>query len=261
MTITAGIAAIFGAVRIVENRLVYAPPRYPLGFSEAFAGKAEEIWLQTSDRIRINACYYFHPDSHRVLLWFHGNAENIGYCLDQQRQVAEAGINVLTVEYRGYGKSAGKPDEAGVYRDADAGYDYLLNHRQFRAADIFVYGHSLGGAVAVDLASRRPCAGVIVQSSFTSAPAMARRMFPIPLIGTMMKSRFDSREKIRGVRAPVLIVHGTKDRVVPFEMGQELFQAAPEPKSFYAVEGAGHNNVLATGGEAYMARLKAFFAA
>ena len=165
------------------------------------------------------------------------------------RALAKIGVNILAVDYRGYGKSEGKPDEAGVYRDADAAYDYLVKQRHFRAEDIIIYGHSLGGAVAVNLASRRPCGGLIVQSSFTSARAMARRMFAIPLIGYVVKSRFDSLQKIRDVHAPILIVHGTRDEVVPFAMGQQLFAAAPEPKRFYPIEGAGHNDLMEAGGE------------
>jgi hypothetical protein len=195
-----------------------------------------------------------------VLLWFHGNAENIGYDLVHLQALAEMGVNILAVDYRGYGRSEGQPDEAGVYRDADAAYDYLINQHHFRAEDIFIYGHSLGGAVAINLASRRPCGGLIVQSSFTSARAMARRILIIPLIDWVVKSRFDSVEKIRRVHAPVLIVHGTRDEVVPFEMGQQLFRAAPEPKRFYPIEGAGHNDLMEVGSEDYLARLQSFIA-
>ncbi len=216
------------------------------------------FWLVTADGVRINAFYRAHPASQQVLLWFHGNAENIGSGLDQQRALARTGVNILAVDYRGYGKSAGRPDEAGVYRDADAAYDYLIEQRHFRPRDIVIYGVSLGGAVAVNLAARRPCGGLIVQSSFTCARAMARRMFALPLIEYVVKSRFDSLSRIREVRAPVLIVHGTRDEVVPFAMGQKLFAAAPEPKRFFPIEGAGHNNVLEAGGEHYLGCLKEF---
>lgn len=260
--IAAGILIVAVTIRIIENRLIYFPPRYPAGFPSPaiYQSEVEDVRLVTADGVRINAFYYSNPASKQVLLWFHGNAENIGYDLDHLRVLAQIGVNILAVDYRGYGRSEGKPDEAGVYRDADAAYDYLTGQRHFRAQDIVIYGHSLGGAVAVNLASRRPCGGLIVQSSFTSARAMARRMFAIPLIEYAVKSRFDSLERIRDVHAPILIVHGTRDSVVPFAMGQELFTAAPESKRFFPVQGAGHNNLIEVGGEDYLACLRSFVA-
>jgi len=262
VTIAAGILIIVVTLRVIENRLIYFPPRYPQGFPppQIVEREVEDVWLLTEDGVRINAFYRSNPASKQVLLSFHGNAENIGYGLDQMRTLAGIGVNILAVDYRGYGKSEGKPDEAGVYRDADAAYDYLIEQRHFRAEDIFIYGHSLGGAVAVNLAARQPCGGLIVQSSFTNARAMARRVFGLPLIDYVVKSRFDSLQKIRHVHAPILIVHGTRDEVVPFEMGQQLFRVAPEPKRFYPVEGAGHNNLLEAGGESYLACLRRFVA-
>ena len=262
VAVAAGFLLMIVTLRIIENQLIYFPPRYPEGFppSHLIEPEIEEVWLRTSDGVRINAFYRANPASKQVLLWFHGNAENIGYDLVHLRVLAEIGLNILAVDYRGYGKSEGKPDEAGVYSDADAAYDYLINQRHFRAEDIFIYGHSLGGAVAINLASRRPCAGLIVQSSFTNARAMARRMFPIPLIEFVVKSRFDSVEKIRRVHAPILIVHGTRDEVVPFAMGQQLFRAAPEPKRFYPIEGARHNDLMEVGGADYLVRLQSFIA-
>ncbi len=256
----AGLLIAAGVIRLMENRLTYFPPRYPEGFvpQEAYGVQIEDVWLHTADGVKINAFFHSNPDSKQVLLWFHGNAENIGYGLSQMRELATAGTSILAVDYRGYGKSEGSPYEAGVYKDADAAYDYLVKQRQFRPQDILIYGHSLGGAVAVNLASRRPCGGLIVQSSFTSARDMARRMLAIPLIAYVVQSRFDSVERIRDVHAPILIAHGTRDDVVPLAMGQQLFAAAPEPKRFYPIQGAGHNDMLEVGGEAYLACLKAF---
>lgn len=260
VAVAAGMLLVVVALRVVENRLTYYPPRYPEGFPspQIVALQAEDVWLLTADGVRINAFYHSNPSSKQVLLWFHGNAENIGYGLGQMKALATIGVNILAVDYRGYGKSEGAPDEAGVYRDADTAYDYLINQRHFRPQDIVIYGHSLGGAVAVNLASRRPCGGLIVQSSFTNARAMARRMFAIQLIAYVVRSRFDSLERIRDVHAPILIVHGTRDDVVPFAMGQQLFAAAPEPKRFYPIKGAGHNDLLEVGGADYLAFLKAF---
>ncbi len=182
--VAAALVILFAVVmvRTLENRVIYFPPRYPEGFSPQnnLESGGEEVWLTTEDNVRINAFYLSHPSSPKVLLWFHGNAENIGYGLVHMKVLSQLGVNILAVDYRGYGKSEGKPDEAGVYHDADAAYDYLAKQRHIPPGDIFIYGVSLGGAVALDLAARRPCGGVIVQSSFTNAREIARRMFRIP---------------------------------------------------------------------------------
>jgi hypothetical protein len=264
MTLAIGVAAALlltvAGIRLCENSLIYFPPRFPEGFPqpELYLRQVEDVWLTTLDKVRVNAWYLPNPSSEKVLLWFHGNAENIGQGLEHLMFYSRLSINVLAVDYRGYGKSQGSPDEAGVYRDADAAYDYLIHERHIQPHNIVVFGHSLGGAVAIDLASRRGCGGLIVQSSFTSAKDMARRTFRIPLFEYIPKSRFDSLAKIRRVRAPILIVHGTRDEVVPFSMGQRLFQAAPEPKFFFPVEGAGHNDVVEVGGESLLDHLKSF---
>ena len=254
--IVVGLALFVVLVRTFENRLIFYPPRYPKGFEnpEAYGLHPEEVWLTASDGIKLNA-YFLAAGSPKVLLWFHGNAENIGMGLDHLRALSGLGVNVMEIDYRGYGKSAGSPNEAGVYRDADAAYRYLVETRKFAPKEIFIYGHSLGGAVAIDLASRRECGGLIVESSFTTVPDMARYVYKLPVARYLPSSRFDSIGKIARVQSPVLIIHGTEDRVVPFEMGRKLYEAAREPKSFMPIEGAGHDDPHTVGGDKYMNRL------
>jgi hypothetical protein len=258
--IAAGILLIVAAIRFFENSFIYAPPRFSEGFPppHLYGQRVEEVWLTTQDNVRLNAWYLSNPASEKVLLWFHGNAENIGYGLEHLEFYSRLAINVLAVDYRGYGKSEGTPGEAGVYCDADAAYDYLIQARHIQPKNIVVFGHSLGGAVAIHLAARRECGGLIVQSSFTSVKDMARRVFRVPFFEYIPKSQFDSLAKIRRVRAPILIVHGTRDETVPFPMGQRLFAAAPEPKAFFPVEGAGHNDVIEIGGDELVDCLKSF---
>jgi fermentation-respiration switch protein FrsA (DUF1100 family) len=258
--ISAGFILLVLLVRLLENRFIYFPPRYPRGFSEPedFGLYVQEVWLTTQDTVRLNAFFLRNESSPKVLLWFHGNAENIGHGLGQLAAFSRLAVNVFAVDYRGYGKSGGRPDEAGVYLDADAAYDYLLEAARFRPENIIIFGHSLGGAVAIDLASRRKCGALIVESSISNAREMTRRMFRIPLFEYLPKTRFDSVRKIRSVQAPILIIHGKQDEVVPFSMGKKLFEAAPEPKSFYAIDGAGHNDVLDLAGQDYLMRLKSF---
>jgi hypothetical protein len=260
--VAAGLLLIVVGIRLFEKSFVYFPPRFPQGFPppELYRLRVEDVWFTTRDQVKVNAWFLSAPHSDKVFLWFHGNAENIGYGLDLLPFYERLGVNILAVDYRGYGKSEGSPDEAGIYCDADAAYDYLIQERHIQPRNIIVFGHSLGGAVAIDLASRRQCGGLIVQSSFTSARDMARRFFRIPLLEYIPQSRFDSLAKIRRVRAPVLIIHGRHDRTVPFSMGQRLFEAAPEPKSFFPVENAGHNDVAEAGGERLLDCFKSFLA-
>lgn len=260
--VAAGLVLVVLLVRVFENRLIYYPPRYPDGFADpaSYGLRVEEVWISTDDGLRLNAWFLPVPISPKVLLVLHGNAENIGYGLARLKSFAQLGTNVLALDYRGYGKSEGSPDERGVYRDAEAAYRYLTEIRRFAPRDIVVYGQSLGGAVAIDLASRHECGGLIVESSFTSGREMARRAFRIPLFEYVPQSRFDSLAKIRNVRCPILIVHGTRDEVIPFAMGQRLYEAAPEPKTFLAVEGAGHNDVFLVGGEKYLETLRTLVA-
>jgi len=261
--VAAGLILVVGLIRLLENRFIYFPPRYPEGFAspESYGLHVEEIWLTSQDGVRLNAWYLPNSTSSKVLLWFHGNAENIGYGLGHLKYYSRLGISVLAVDYRGYGKSEGSPNEAAVYRDADAAYDYLVGERHIQPKDIIILGHSLGGAVAVDLASRRECGGLIVESSFTRGREMARRMFLIPLLEYVPKSRFDSLAKITRVRTPILVVHGTHDPVIPFSMGKRLFEVAPEPKWFIPIEGAGHDDIVDVGAERYLERLKTFIEA
>jgi len=254
----AALLLVVVAIRLLENRLIFFPPRYPEGFEPpgSYGLKSEEVWITTADGVKINAWFFPNASSAEVLLCFHGNAENIGYALPRMKTLSRLGTNLLAVDYRGYGKSEGSPSEPGVYRDAEAAYRYLTVGRGFSPKNILIYGQSLGGAVAIDLASKRDCGGLVVESSFTSGRDMARRVFIIPLLEYVPKSRFDSIAKIAKVRAPVLILHGTQDEGIPFSMGEKLYQAAPEPKRFLPVPGAGHSDVFLTGGEHYLAALK-----
>lgn len=259
--VTLGLAIGALMIRIFENRMIFPAPRYPRGFvpPETFGLKAEEVWLTASDGVRINAWFFPKAGSSRVLLFFHGNAENIGTGLGRTKVLSTLGLNILAVDYRGYGKSEGSPDEQGVYRDADAAYRHLMDQRGFPPKGIIIHGASLGGAVAIDLASRVECGGLIAESTFTNARDMARHAFLIPLFAYAPKSEFRSVEKIATVRAPVLILHGSRDELIPIAMGERLYQAAPAPKSFVAFGSAGHNDVLQNV-EAYLEGLRKFLA-
>lgn len=249
------------AIRSIENRFIYFPPKHPRGFPAppSFSGvQCQEVWLRTKDGIDLNARYFPCRASRKAILWFHGNAEDIGTGFSELKFYLRLGLNLLAVDYRGYGKSSGSPSEEGLYLDADAAYHHLTENHHIRPEDVVLLGHSLGGVVAIDLASRRKCGGLIVESSLTNARDMVRRILGFSLFGYIPKARFDSLSKIARVHTSTLIVHGTQDELTPFSMGEQLFESAPEPKSFFPLPGAGHNNILEIGAETYFERLMAF---
>lgn len=252
------VAGSYGALYYVANRSVYYPSRYPQGpWDLQPQVGATDVWLDTPDGLRIHAWFVERPGASLVTLHLHGNAGNISHRVAQIRAITGAGSSVLMLDYRGYGKSQGRPTEQGLYTDAGTAYEHLLK-AGFRAGQIVLHGESLGTAVAVDLASRRPCGGVVLEAPFTSAKDVARTVLPV--IGPLLISSFDSRRKIGRIRAPVFFIQGDRDEIIPLRLGQALFAAAPEPKSFWIVPGAGHNDIIETAGADYRQRLRSFYA-
>lgn len=200
----------------------------------------------------------------RTILYLHGAALNIGANSDHARRLHSLGFSVLLISYRGFGRSDGEfPTEQNVYEDAEAGWRYLAEQRGIDPRTIFIYGHSLGGAVAIDLAARHPEAGgLIVEATFTSMRDMADtrpkyRLFPIEWI---LNQKFDSFSKVGRLRVPVLYLHGTADQVVPYRMSRELFERTPSPKRLVLIDGGGHNNSARVGGKIYLDAVKEFSA-
>ncbi len=248
-------------VRLFENRLVYFPTPFPADFDglSHYGLNWEDVFLKTTDEVRIHGWFRSAPESPAAILFLHGNAGNLTDRLGHLQILSLLGTNMLAIDYRGYGNSEGSPDEEGVYRDADAAYRYLIEDQGLEPGRIFIHGHSLGGSVAVDLAARKPCGGLILSGTFTRGREMARRIFRIPFLEYFPKTRFDSLEKLRRVIAPVLVIHGTEDAVVPFAMAPRLYEAARGPKFFFPVEGAGHDDLYLVAGEDYLHRLREFF--
>jgi fermentation-respiration switch protein FrsA (DUF1100 family) len=255
------VAVVYLALCYIANRSVYFPAKYPEGLWDAQALlRATDVWLDTEDGVRIHAWSIPRDGAFFVTLHLHGNAGNITHRYPQFREILAAGSTILALDYRGYGKSHGKsnarPTERGLYRDAEAAYNYLLK-TGFRPDHIIVHGESLGTAVAVDLAARRPCAAVVLEAPFPSAKDVARTV--APAIGPMLIWGFDSRAKIGRIHAPVFFIHGDRDEVIPLRLGQDLFAAAREPKSFWLVPGAGHNDIAEAAGASYRQRLQSFY--
>lgn len=251
--------AILGIVvmwtRIVDGLVFHPSPGVDLN-PEQVGLAGEQVFLTTEDGVRIHAFWLPAEGATRALLFLHGNAGNASHRLPNAAELVALGTSVLLLDYRGYGQSEGTPSEAGVYADARAGLAYLTEKRGLPENRIVVFGRSLGGAVAVDLAQDRAIAGLILESTFTSLSAMARSV--VPPAAPFLRGRFDSAHKIARLRAPLLCFHGDRDEIVPYALGQRLFAIAPEPKSFEPIEGAGHNNTVETGGRPYFERIQRF---
>lgn len=249
-------------LRYWQSRLIFFPPT-EIASSPAEKNLAyKEVWLPVSTG-KIHGWWI--PSSQAdapALLYFHGNGSNIGDLINRASRFHELGLSVLLIDYRGYGKSSGPfPNESLVYEDAQAAWTYLTQTRQLPPEKIFLYGHSLGGAVAIELARQHPqLAGIIVEGSFTSIGAVAKevslyRLFPIDWILTQ---KFDSINKIPDLKMPKLFIHGTADEVVPSKMSQELYAAASQPKQILLVPEAGHNDVAKLGGVEYLQAIAQF---
>jgi fermentation-respiration switch protein FrsA (DUF1100 family) len=252
-----GVAPLFFFERIVESVLFQPSPGVDFT-PEALGIAAEEVHLQTEDGVRLHAFFLPGPTgTSRAILFLHGNAGNASHRLPNAAALRDLGAHVLLPDYRGYGLSEGRPSERGVYADARASLAHLIEARGVPEARVALFGRSLGGAVAVDLAQDRPLGGVILESTFTSLHDMARRAVG-PLADLLLRSGFESAAKISRVRAPLLFFHGSRDSIVPYELGSRLYAAAPEPKAFETIEGADHNDTLAVGGRAYLERIRRF---
>jgi fermentation-respiration switch protein FrsA (DUF1100 family) len=193
-----------------------------------------------------------------VLLWCHGNAGNIIHRLENLRELYRAGLSVLLFDYRGYGRSEGRPSEQGLYRDALAAHDYLITEGRVSPGRLVLFGRSLGGAIAGEVAIRRPAAGLILESSFPSVEAVARFHYWGLPAHWLIDADFRLIDRLPHLALPSLVIHGDRDDLIPPALGKAVFDALREPKSFYLVKGADHNNLPFQGGSAYFTRLRAF---
>jgi len=224
----------------------------------AFGLSYEDLALTTEDSVNLHGWFIPASDADRTIMILHGNAGNIGNRVEWIAQLCGLGVNILIIDYRGYGNSEGDPYEEGLYRDARAAYKWWDTQKRGAREKLILLGESLGGSVAVDLAQNAAPAGLILQSTFTNARDMARQFFPLGLLQPLLGIRFDSTAKIKDVPCPKLFIHGNKDEIVPFGIGRALYELARPPKSFYEVDGAGHNDLIWVGGSEYIKRIQDF---
>ncbi len=250
----AGLAALGWLALVVllmlqERRLIFFPARALAAAPADFGLAAEELAIRTPDGVTLHG-WWIEGSGDRVLVWYHGNAGNIGDRLHNARWfVDRLGVAVVLVDYRGYGQSGGTPDEAGVYADGLAVYDAVAA-RGVRPENIVLFGRSLGGAVALEVALQRPAGAVVLESVFRSVPALAREHYWF-VPGFLVRTRMDNVAKVARVEAPVLVLHGDRDSIVPLAHGRELFARAGGPARWHVIAGAGHNDTYLVGGEPY----------
>jgi fermentation-respiration switch protein FrsA (DUF1100 family) len=231
----------------LENRFLFQPCTAARDWMPPPAKMpVEDVWLTSADGTSLHG-WWTAPDgwepNQGAVLYCHGNAGNLSHRGGNVRCWREQmGMAVLIFDYPGYGRSGGKPSEASCYAAGDAAYDWLTHEKKISGGRILLYGGSLGGAFATDLASRRPHRALVLVKAFTSFPDMAQKEFPWLPARWLVRNRLDNLTKIARCPGPVFIAHGTEDRLVPFSQGERLFAAAPEPKQFFSLVGQEHND-------------------
>ena len=230
-------------LRPVEQAYVFQPAKYPKGQWSPRDINIENAWFQAADGTKLHGWFVAHPDPRGVALVCHGNAGNVTLMAESLQILSTRHrLSVMSFDYRGYGRSEGKPTEEGILQDGRAARAWLAERTSTPESDIILMGQSLGGAVAIDMAASDGARGLVLVSTFTSLPDVGAKHVPILLPHWNMTLRLDSLSKIRNYSGPVLISHGDEDEVIPFSHGEELYAAAPGPKQFFRDLGARHND-------------------
>ena len=243
-------------VRYIERRSIYFPMKDIISNPASVGLPYEEVYFDTPDNRRLNGWYIANSKAKFTIIFCHGNAGNIGHRLEKISMFYNLGLNVFIFDYRGYGKSQGTPSEAGLYKDAEAAYDYLTRELRVSRDGIILYGESIGGIVAIDLARNKDIAALITEETFTSIKDMSGMAYPF-LPYFVFSSRFDALSKIKNVGCPKLIIHSIDDEIVPFRLGEKLFDAAMPPKKFLRLRGS-HNTAFLESDEQFKEGIKSF---
>ncbi len=241
-----------------QNRLIFRPTRdFPLSPAQ-FGLEPEEFFFKSSDGVKLHGWFFGASNDLPCLIFCHGNAGNINDRLPNIKLLLEVPVNVFIFDYRGYGKSEGSPTEAGVYNDAESAWDFVHKTKGFAPDMIVVFGRSLGGAVAINLALRRPVKSLILESTFFSLKDLVGRTFPYFLFYPFIPQKFNNGKKIKDIHVPLFIIHGDADTTVPLSQGEKLFNAANDPKRFWLVKGAHHTDAYELVPGEYLRRLRDF---
>lgn len=248
-------------MRFFESHFLFFPD-YPGRLSGDWAPKdlpIQEAWFNSLDGTKLHSWWITNENASYTFLAFHGNAGNISDRAWVYKFLSEVPANVFAVEYRGYGKSEGVPSESGLYLDAQAAFDYLVTTKRLPPEKTISFGQSLGTAVAAHLGARRNVGGVILEAPFPSAAQVVRqKMWFFPGLPLLVLKQLDTERQLRGVSAPILIVHCTQDPVIPFQLGKAVYEQAREPKFFLPIDSYCHEEASIVAPSLYQARIRQF---
>lgn len=242
--------AFMGLLYVMQDHLVYFPMRAIAATPRDRGLAYEEVNLVADDGVSLHGWFIPAPDARAVLLYFHGNAGNISHRLERTALFQRLRLSVFIIDYRGYGRSAGRPSEAGTYHDAMAAWRYLTTQRGVAPEKIVVFGRSLGAAVAAWLATQTAPGALILESGFTSVPDLGAEVYPWLPVRWLARFNYPVKEYLTTIHRPVLIIHSREDDMIPFRHGQELYAAANPPKQFLEIRG-GHNDAYFLTGPDY----------
>ncbi|MCZ6537834.1 MAG: alpha/beta hydrolase [Gammaproteobacteria bacterium] len=245
---------------LFQEKMVFLPnmPGRTLTATPKDAGfDFEDVTLETSDGLKLHGWYVPAAQARGVVLFLHGNAGNISHRLDSIAIFHELGLDTLIIDYRGYGRSQGKPSERGIYLDAEAAWHYLVSSRGVAADRVIVFGRSLGGAVAAWLANQYTPAALIIESSFSSALDIARKLYPFMPVLLITRLEFPVSLHVSRLQCPLLVVHSRDDEIIPFTMAEAIYESAAEPKSLLEIWGD-HNNGFLLSRDRYLSGLNEF---
>jgi fermentation-respiration switch protein FrsA (DUF1100 family) len=217
----------------------------------------EDVYFLASDGIRLNGWFIKAADPLATVLFCHGNGGNIGHRVELIALLNRLRLNMFIFDYRGYGRSSGSPNELGTYRDALAAFDYVSGLDDVDIRRTIIYGRSLGGTIAIYLATRVDCAGLIIENTPTSIVDLGKEIYPFLPVARLASNRYEAESRIAAVGMPVLIIHSRYDELVPFRHGRQLYEAAVEPKEFYATS-VGHNEIPSLAEPSYLQTIAAF---
>lgn len=240
------IKCIFFPMKMVE----FHPGQWDLSF--------EDVIFESTDGLKLHGWFFPGGPPNRTLIYFHGNAGNIGDRLPKLKKLHGIGMNIFIFDYRGYGGSEGKPSLKGVVEDSLAAYRYVLSRQDVDPNHIILYGESLGGAMALEVAQQEKYSAIILESTFTSVRDMASAVYSI-IPRFIVPDVYRSIDMVREIREPILILHGAKDEVVPRKMGERLYQEAPQPKRFVSFPNAEHSNIYEVAPQEYVQEIEKFF--
>jgi fermentation-respiration switch protein FrsA (DUF1100 family) len=246
-----GLTLYFGLLLFLylyQGRILYQPdfPSRQIGSTPDLIGlDFEPVNLLTQDGVKLDGWFLPHGAPRATLLFFHGNAGNISHRLHSLELLHNLGLSVLIIDYRGYGRSEGRPSELGIYQDAEAAWRYLVEQRALAPNHILLFGRSFGGAVAAYLASRQTALGLVLDSTFTSAPEMAAELYPWLPARWLTRPSYDTLERLKRIRMPLMVIHSRQDDIIPFSQSQTLFDSAQHPKRFLELDGSHNYGMIA----------------